>query len=70
MPACWGLWQQRQQLAGSDTDHMRAALAVQTHLARIARHRPLEEIVNLTERAAAQQIRQWFIEEFLYARPE
>ena len=34
---CWELWRRRQQLAGSDTDCARARLAVETHLARIAR---------------------------------
>jgi hypothetical protein len=41
---CWALWRERQHLAGSDTDMGRASLAIQTHLARIERHRPLAQI--------------------------
>jgi len=62
---CWALWRRRQQLAGSDTDTARARLAVQTHLARIALHRPLEQIADPTERTAAERVRTWFGEEFL-----
>jgi hypothetical protein len=62
---CWALWRQRQQLAGSDTDAARARLAIQTHLARIALHRPLKQIADPTERAAAEQVRTWFEKEFL-----
>ena len=62
---CWSLWRRRQQLAGSDTDVARARLAVQTHLARIALHRPLNQIADPTERAAAAQVRTWFKEGFL-----
>jgi len=62
---CWKLWRQRQQLANSDTDAARARLAVQTHLARIALHRPLNQIADPTERAAAEQVRTWFETEFL-----
>ncbi|MEJ2353711.1 MAG: nucleotidyl transferase AbiEii/AbiGii toxin family protein [Anaerolineales bacterium] len=29
---CWDLWRQRQQIAGSDSDHHRATLAIETHL--------------------------------------
>jgi hypothetical protein len=61
---CWTLWRQRQQLASSDTNAARARLAVQTHLARIALHRPLNQIADPAERAAAKQVRTWF-EEFL-----
>ncbi len=62
---CWALWRRRQQLAGSDTDAVRARLAVQTHLARIVLHRPLNQIADPTERAAAERVRTWFEMEFL-----
>jgi hypothetical protein len=62
---CWTLWRRRQQLAGSDTDAARARLAVQTHSARIVLHRPLNQIADPTERAAAERVRTWFEEEFL-----
>jgi len=62
---CWTLWRRRQQLAGSDTDAARARLAVRTHLARIALHRPLDQIADTAERARAERVRTWFEEEFL-----
>jgi len=64
---CWELWRRRQQLAGSDTDSARARLAVKTHLARIAQHRPLDRIADLEQRAQAAQVRGWFTQEFLNA---
>jgi hypothetical protein len=44
---CWALWQRRQSLAGSDIKASRARLAIETHLERIALHRPLEQIIDL-----------------------
>jgi len=38
---------------------------VQTHLTRIALHRPLNQITDPTERAAAAQVRTRFEKEFL-----
>lgn len=64
---CWQWWEQRQTLAGSDTDRYRAKLAVETHLVRISQHRPLDKIEDSTQRAAAQQVRYWFQTEFLDA---
>jgi hypothetical protein len=64
---CWQLWRQRQRLAGSDASADRARLALETHLARIAQHRPLDQIEDATERAAAEQVRAWFKTEFLDA---
>jgi len=64
---CWRLWQERQQLAGSDIDPARARLAVQTHLARLALHRPLDKITDPAEQAAAERVRAWFGKEFLNA---
>jgi len=66
---CWLLWQQRQHLANSDIDSERAALAIQTHLARITQHRPLDKIGNPEAQAAAKKVRAWFTEEFLNVRP-
>ena len=64
---CWDLWRRRQQLAGSDTDSARARLAVETHLARIVQHRPLEGITNPEKRAQAEQVRRWFAQDFIDA---
>jgi len=64
---CWRWWRQRQKLAGSDTDSHRARLAVETHLARIAQHRPLTQIKDPEERTAAERVRTWFSTEFLNA---
>ena len=62
---CWALWQRRQELASSDTDAARARLAVETHLIRIAQHRPLSEIEDLSSRTEAERVRHWFTGEFL-----
>jgi hypothetical protein len=66
---CWALWQRRQELAGSDSDLSRARLAIQTHLARIIQHRPLETIVDPRERADAERLRAWFTEVLPHAQP-
>lgn len=65
--ACWRAWAARQELSGSDRDLQRARLAIETHLARIERHRPLAEIPDADERAAASALRTWFKEVFLHA---
>jgi hypothetical protein len=65
--ACWELWRRRQELVGSDTDGARARLAVETHLMRIAQHRPLGKIADLAKRAEAERVRDWFAQEFLNA---
>lgn len=67
---CWDLWRRRQRLTGSDTDSDRARLAVQTHLARIAQYRPLEQISDSSKRAEAEEVRAWFEGEFLDALAE
>jgi hypothetical protein len=67
---CWELWRRRQQLSGGDLDSFRARLAVETHLARIAQHRPLEEISDPQKRAEAEEVRRWFAQEFLNALSE
>jgi len=67
---CWALWRRRQVLAGSDVDVSRARLAIETHLERIALHRPLEQIVDLGQREQARQLRDWFISEFLQVKDE
>jgi hypothetical protein len=64
---CWRLWRRRQQLANSDADVQRARLAIETHLTRIALHRPLDEITDPEQKTGAQQLRTWFKEEFLHA---
>ncbi|MFQ5611386.1 MAG: nucleotidyl transferase AbiEii/AbiGii toxin family protein [Anaerolineae bacterium] len=64
---CWHWWRQRQELAGSDTGAHRARLAVETHLARIAQHRPLAQIEDQVQQTAARQVRSWFETEFLDA---
>lgn len=64
---CWELWRRRQELAASDTRGERARLAVETHLERIAQHRPLQQIVDPDDRVAAEQVRTWFREDFLDA---
>jgi hypothetical protein len=64
---CWMLWRRRQTAAGSDVDPGRARLAVETHLARIAQHRRIEQIADPGERGEAERVRTWFAQEFLNA---
>jgi hypothetical protein len=64
---CWRLWRVRQERAGSDLDPHRARLAVETHLSRIAQHRPLAAIAEPEQRATAANLRNWFAQEFLDA---
>ncbi len=64
---CWELWSLRQQKAGSEADRRRAVLAAQTHLARVAKHRPLEAIPDATQREEALRVRSWFAEVLLDA---
>jgi len=64
---CWEWWRERQRLAGSDTDTDRARLALETHLARIVQHRPLHEITDLSQRAQAERVRNWYRTEFFDA---
>jgi predicted nucleotidyltransferase component of viral defense system len=64
---CWRLWRKRQQRAGSDLDPYRARLAIETHLSRIAQHRPLDTIAEPEQRAAAENLRNWFAQELLDA---
>jgi hypothetical protein len=70
IPECWTLWSKRQELSGSDQDLERARLAIQTHLERIALHRPLDQIEDTQERGKAQQVRDWFSGEFLLVKDE
>lgn len=62
---CWLLWQERQTRAGDEADFARAHLAIETHLERIALHRPLESIQNPEQRQQAETVRRWFREIFL-----
>jgi hypothetical protein len=62
---CWALWRERQHLAGSDADKERATLAIQTHLARIERHRPLAQIEDSQQHSTAEAVRMWIREVFL-----
>ena len=62
---CWQLWEQRQQLSQSDTNHARARLAIEMHLQRIALQRPLEKIKDSAQREAATAVRKWFQEVLL-----
>lgn len=67
---CWSLWRQRQALSDSDAELPRARLAVETHLERIALHRPLEKIADVEQREQAQQVRDWFSSDFLQVKDE
>jgi predicted nucleotidyltransferase component of viral defense system len=62
---CWSLWRKRQALVNSDENTARAKLAIETHLVRIATHRPLHKITNTLEREQAETLRNWFLNAFL-----
>jgi len=64
---CWSLWSRRQIASGNDAGRDRARLAVETHLERIARHRPLERITDTGQRAEAEAVRTWFKGDFFDA---
>ena len=61
------LWRQRQERAGAETDRDRARLAVESHLTRIVRYRPLESIADPEERETAARARAWYRKELLDA---
>lgn len=67
---CWSFWQQRQAMSGSDADLSRARLAIETHLQRIALHRPLEKIADAEQREQARRVREWFYNIFLQGKNE
>lgn len=67
---CWALWRKRQTLADSDADMSRARLAIETHLERIAMHRPLDQIADIQQREQARQLRDWFLNIFLQGSNE
>jgi hypothetical protein len=67
---CWDLWRKRQMLVGSDVDISRARLAIETHLERIALHRPLEKIEDVSQHEQAQKLRDWFWNKFLRGKDE
>ena len=64
---CWRLWRERQARAGADTNPDRARLAIETHLTRIVRYRPLDTITDSQERATAAHARSWYRKELLDA---
>ena len=64
---CWGLWRRRQERAGADVTGNRARLAVETHLTRIVRYRPLDKITDPQARETAAKARAWYRKELLDA---
>ena len=64
---CWSLWRRRQEQAGADATGNRARLAVETHLTRIVRYRPLDRIADSQERETAAEARAWYRKELLDA---
>ncbi|HEV7672147.1 MAG TPA: nucleotidyl transferase AbiEii/AbiGii toxin family protein [Thermoanaerobaculia bacterium] len=64
---CWRLWKERQERAESDASPDRARLAVESHLGRIVRHRPLESIADPDQRRSSETLRSFFGKEFLHA---
>lgn len=60
-PECWTLWEAKNE----NGDTKEAQGKVRTHLNRLEQRRPLESIVETTEREAAASLRQWYKETFL-----
>jgi len=67
---CWSTWRQRQVISGDNGDLSRARLAIETHLLRIALHRPLEKIADPGQREQARRVREWFSNVFLDVKDE
>jgi len=65
---CWSIWRQRQVMSGDSGDLARARLAIETHLQRIALHRPLEKIADAGQREQARRVRDWFPNIFLQVK--
>lgn len=65
---CWSLWRRRQKASESDTDQARAHLAIESHLERIALHRPLDEINDPEQKEQARRLRAWFENDFLQVK--
>lgn len=61
---CWKLWAKRQTAAAANPDIVRAKLAIETHLGRIATQRPLDQIADEKERREAEALRNWFTKDF------
>jgi len=62
---CWRTWRQREEARGVEAPDVPSATeAVRIHLARIERVRPLEAISDSMDRARAEQLRNWFKNEF------
>ncbi len=58
---------ERQKQAGGDTSRDRARLAIETHLTRIVRYRPLDTIADPGEQKIAAHARAWYRKELLDA---
>jgi hypothetical protein len=61
----FGLFHYLDYRSTHDVDLSRARLAIETHLERIALHRPLENIADEDQREQARQVRDWFASVFL-----
>lgn len=62
---CWQLWQDREKKRGVENANVNLALkAIRLHLSRIERMRPLDLIKNSEDRKQAQELREWFKNEF------
>lgn len=64
---CWRLWRKRLEAAGAEADSARARLAVESHLARIVRYRPLDTITDPQQREIAKGARAWYRKELIDA---
>ena len=62
---CWNLWKEREEKRGNKfPDPKIGCEGLLLHLSRIERVRPLVSITNLQERKHAEELRDWFKNEF------
>lgn len=62
---CWELWQEREVKRGNKSPEVELACeGLLLHLSRIERVRPLEKILDKQERKRAEDLRNWFKNEF------
>lgn len=61
----WALWRRKQAGSEMDASPTRAHALIESHLRRISRLRPLEQIADLEERGDAERVREFFRKDFL-----
>lgn len=63
----WDLWRAKQAKSEADSSSERARVLITSHLRRISRLRPLDQIADPAERLNAEKVRSFFAKEFVDA---